>query len=176
MADFAWPWQYNFPPFFTIQPNLETRKKQLEAWCALVLDYHRQNKSYSVDVTEIQSAPLFCNKKLDRKLSIDGIYMVLEELRKQGHIEWKDPKTKKQGLLMWRTPEEWGKLIYSWVSSKSMQNSVCTLYELSEGEDSEGTEFHGLEKWLLLRALQALQDQGKAEIINFDGNEGVKFF
>lgn len=102
--------------------------------------------------------------------------MVLEELRKQGHIEWKDPKTKKQGLLMWRTPEEWGKLIYSWVSSKSMQNSVCTLYELSEGEDSEGTEFHGLEKWLLLRALQTLQDQGKAEIINFDGNEGVKFF
>lgn len=54
--------------FFRIQPNLETRKKQLEAWCALVLDYHRQNKSYSVDVTEIQSAPLFCNKKLDRIL------------------------------------------------------------------------------------------------------------
>jgi ESCRT-II complex subunit VPS25 len=37
-------------------------------------------------------------------------------------------------------------------------------------------EFHGLEKWLLLRALQTLQDQGKAELMNFDGNEGVKFF
>lgn len=30
--------------------------------------------------------------------------------------------------------------LFDWqVSSKSMQNSVCTLYELSEGEDSEGT-------------------------------------
>ncbi|XP_062574732.1 uncharacterized protein LOC134236571 isoform X4 [Saccostrea cucullata] len=159
-----------------IQPNLDTRKKQLEAWCALILDYHRKNKSYSIDITEIQSSPLFYNKKINRKLPLDGIHTVLEELRKQGHIEWTDPKVKKQGLIMWRTPEEWGKLIYSWVTSKSLQNSVCTLYELSEGEDSEGTEFHGLEKWLLLRALQSLQDQGKAELMNFDGNEGVKFF
>ena len=32
-----------------------------------------------------------------------------------GHIEWAD-KTRKRCLLVWRTPEEWGKLIYSWVS------------------------------------------------------------
>ena len=54
--------------FPRIQPNLDTRKKQMEAWCALVLDYHRNNKSYSIDVTEIQASPLFYNKKLNRIL------------------------------------------------------------------------------------------------------------
>ncbi|KAK3088740.1 hypothetical protein FSP39_023170, partial [Pinctada imbricata] len=157
----------------SIQPNLETRKKQIEAWCNLVLSYHRKKKSYSIDVAEIQTSPLFFNKKIDRKLSLDGIYTVLDELQKRGHVEWKDPKTKRQCLLMWRTPEEWGKIIYNWVSSRSMNNSVCTLYELSNGEDSDGEEFHGLEQWLLVRALRTLEIQGKAELM---AEEGVKFF
>lgn len=37
-------------------------------------------------------------------------------------------------------------------------------------------EFHGLEEWMLLRALQALQTEGKAEIITMDDGKGVKFF
>lgn len=37
-------------------------------------------------------------------------------------------------------------------------------------------EFHGLEEWMLLRALQALQADGKAEIITMDDGKGVKFF
>lgn len=37
-------------------------------------------------------------------------------------------------------------------------------------------EFHGLEEWMLLRSLQALQTEGKAEIITMDDGKGVKFF
>ena len=37
-------------------------------------------------------------------------------------------------------------------------------------------EFHGLDDWLLKRALETLEKQRKAELILFDGNEGVKFF
>jgi len=37
-------------------------------------------------------------------------------------------------------------------------------------------DFHGLENWLLVRALKTLEQQKKAELISFDGNEGVKFF
>ena len=38
---------------------------------------------------------------------------------------------------------------------------------------SRFTEFHGLEQWLLIRALQTLEQQGKAELMS---DEGVKFF
>ncbi len=35
--EFAWPWQFSFPPFFTLQPNEDTRRKQTDAWCQHVL-------------------------------------------------------------------------------------------------------------------------------------------
>ena len=38
------------------------------------------------------------------------------------------------------------------------------------------TAFHGLDTETLTKALQALALQKKAEIMSFDGNEGVKFF
>lgn len=49
------------------------------------------------------------------KVSKDHIVMLLDVLAKQGHVEWQD-SSKKGCIIMWRTPEEWGKLIYDWVS------------------------------------------------------------
>ncbi|XP_037319735.2 vacuolar protein-sorting-associated protein 25 isoform X1 [Pungitius pungitius] len=168
---FEWPWQYNFPPFFTLQPNVDTRQKQLAAWCSLALSYCRHHKLYTLDVMEAQESPVFNNKKVERKLSVEAIQVVFEELRKKGNLEWLD-KNKSRCLVMWRRPEEWGKLIHQWVSRNGMVNSVFTLYELSNGDDTEGEEFHGLEDWMLLRSLQALQADGKAEIITMDDGRG----
>ncbi|CAI5658314.1 unnamed protein product [Oreochromis niloticus] len=231
---FEWPWQYNFPPFFTtclregqpsavtgwqvrlkrrekqehsktrskhklqerlektwpvhhrnfpqhperialLQPNVDTRQKQLAAWCSLALSYCRHHKLYTLDVMEAQESPMFNNKKIERKLSMEAIQVVFEELRKKGNLEWLD-KNKSRCLVMWRRPEEWGKLIYQWVSKTGMVNSVFTLYELSNGDETEGEEFHGLEDWMLLRSLQALQTEGKAELFTMDDGKGVKFF
>ncbi|ELR53910.1 Vacuolar protein-sorting-associated protein 25, partial [Bos mutus] len=172
---FEWPWQYRFPPFFTLQPNVDTRQKQLAAWCSLVLTFCRLHKQSSMTVMEAQESPLFNNVKLQRKLPVESIQVVLEELRKKGNLEWLD-KNKSSFLIMWRRPEEWGKLIYQWVSKSGQNNSVFTLYELTNGEDTEDEEFHGLDEATLLRALQALQQEHKAEIITVSDGRGVKFF
>ncbi|XP_008570114.1 PREDICTED: vacuolar protein-sorting-associated protein 25 isoform X1 [Galeopterus variegatus] len=186
---FEWPWQYRFPPFFTLQPNVDTRQKQLAAWCSLVLSFCRLHKQCSMTVMEAQESPLFNNVKLQRKLPVESIQIVLEELRKKGNLEWLD-KNKSSFLIMWRRPEEWGKLIYQWennqkersllrnvkVSRSGQNNSVFTLYELTNGEDTEDEEFHGLDEATLLRALQALQQEHKAEIITISDGRGVKFF
>ncbi|KAM9749843.1 vacuolar protein-sorting-associated protein 25 isoform 2-T2 [Dama dama] len=113
---FEWPWQYRFPPFFTLQPNVDTRQKQLAAWCSLVLSFCRLHKQSSMTVMEAQESPLFNNVKLQRKLPVESIQVVLEELRKKGNLEWLD-KNKSSFLIMWRRPEEWGKLIYQWVTT-----------------------------------------------------------
>uniref|UniRef100_A0A7N5P1G1 Vacuolar protein-sorting-associated protein 25 n=1 Tax=Ailuropoda melanoleuca TaxID=9646 RepID=A0A7N5P1G1_AILME len=81
---FEWPWQYRFPPFFTLQPNVDTRQKQLAAWCSLVLSFCRLHKQSSMTVMEAQESPLFNNVKLQRKLPVESIQVVLEELRKKG--------------------------------------------------------------------------------------------
>ncbi|XP_069809444.1 vacuolar protein-sorting-associated protein 25 [Dendropsophus ebraccatus] len=172
---FEWPWQYNFPPFYTLQPNVDTRQKQLSAWSSLVLSYCRHNKLYTMNVMEIQESPLFNNKKIQRKLSLESVQVVLEELRKKGNLEWLD-KNKTRFLIMWRRPDEWGKVIYQWVSKNGMTNSVFTLYELISGDDTEGEEFHGLDEAMLLRSLEALQIEHKAEIITLNDSKGVKFF
>ncbi|KAK2500441.1 hypothetical protein MC885_012833 [Smutsia gigantea] len=127
----------------------------------------------------------FLNRK-PGKLPVESIQIVLEELRKKehnafisiyfaGNLEWLD-KNKSSFLVMWRRPEEWGKLIYQWVSRSGQNNSVFTLYELTNGEDTENEEFHGLDEATLLRALQALQQEHKAEIITVSDGRGVKFF
>ena len=66
-ADWQWPWQYSFPPFFTLQPNSDTRAKQLEAWCDLVLAYFKSTRSYMLDVNEASSSPLFYNEEISRE-------------------------------------------------------------------------------------------------------------
>ncbi|KAF5918067.1 hypothetical protein HPG69_015949 [Diceros bicornis minor] len=165
---FEWPWQYRFPPFFTLQPNVDTRQKQLAAWCSLVLSFCRLHKQSSMTVMEAQESPLFNNVKLQQHDAFISIYFA-------GNLEWLD-KNKSSFLIMWRRPEEWGKLIYQWVSRSGQNNSVFTLYELTNGEDTEDEEFHGLDEATLLRALQALQQEHKAEIITVSDGRGVKFF
>uniref|UniRef100_T1JMR6 Vacuolar protein-sorting-associated protein 25 n=1 Tax=Strigamia maritima TaxID=126957 RepID=T1JMR6_STRMM len=178
MADFQWPWQYNFPPFFTFQPNLNTRKKQVDAWRSLILSYHKFYKQYVLDTTEAQNSPLFYNVELNKsigKLPVDVIQIILEDLRQKGDCEWID-KQKKRCYVYWRTPSEWGKQIYDWVSANGMTGTVCTLYELCNGDDTQGEEFHGINSSVLMKALKILEAERKAEIMSFDGNEGVKFF
>ena len=72
------------------------------------------------------------------------------------------------------SPEEWGSLIYTYVKDRGMSNGVYTFYELTEGSDTVGQKFHGLQKETLIESLKTLERKRKAEI--FAGDEGVKFF
>lgn len=173
--EFEWPWQYQFPPFFTLQPNSNTKAKQIDAWKTLILDYHKVHKKYLLDITEAQSSHLFSNKAIGRKLNLDMIYLLLDELQKQGNVEWLD-KQRQRCYVFWRTPEEWGKMIHKWAATNGLTNSVCTLYELTSGDDATNEEFYGLDHGVLKKALETLEKEGLAELILDEDNEGVKFF
>ena len=96
----------------------------------------------------------------------------------RGNLEWvggSKGAAAKRAHIYWRSPEEWADLIYGWVKASGMSNgTVCTFYELTEGADTLEQPFHGLDTDVLVKALKALQSQGKAEL--FQGEEGVKFF
>lgn len=77
--------------------------------------------------------------------------------------------------VYWRTPEEWAGLIEAWVDETAQKGAVLTLYELTDGEGTRGTEFYGLDPDLLQKALQVLVKRGKAQIFGQD-QQGVKFF
>ncbi|CAF5220718.1 unnamed protein product [Rotaria magnacalcarata] len=62
-------WFHDFPPFFTLQPNLDTRRKQLDAWCSLLLEYCRLKKVCTFDVNDASKFPPFFNGKINRMCS-----------------------------------------------------------------------------------------------------------
>eukprot|EP00027_Filamoeba_sp_ATCC50430_P006887 CAMPEP_0168562398 /NCGR_PEP_ID=MMETSP0413-20121227/12100_1 /TAXON_ID=136452 /ORGANISM="Filamoeba nolandi, Strain NC-AS-23-1" /LENGTH=178 /DNA_ID=CAMNT_0008593819 /DNA_START=13 /DNA_END=546 /DNA_ORIENTATION=+ len=163
---FTWPAFYDMPPLYTVQPVLNTRQKQLQMWGELVLDYSRFHKKYEFDINELATnakTSFFINSKINRKLSLEGIRLVFEELVSQGNGEWQD-KDKNRITIYWRSPQEWGNLIYNWVADMGKLNTVLTVFEIQQGEDSEGQEFHGLETKVLLKALKALEKQNKAQV------------
>ncbi|KAK6642738.1 hypothetical protein RUM43_004240 [Polyplax serrata] len=173
--DFEWPWQYNFPPFFTIQLNSETLKQQLQAWKQLVLDYLKAKKQSLLDVREAQQTPLFRNTTINRQLSVEGIIKIMEELSKTGHAEFID-KSKNRWYIYWEPLEELSSAVYRWASNNGFIGSVCTLYELAEGENTTDEIFYHLEEDVLLKVLKKLEEENKAEIMMFDDSKGVKFF
>ncbi|KAL7296484.1 hypothetical protein TKK_0009925 [Trichogramma kaykai] len=175
MTEIDWPWQYSFPPFFTLQPHAETKVKQIEAWKHLVINYFHNTNQFILDVREVHNGPLFYNSAIDRKLSPEIVLIILEELAKSGHAIPLD-KIKQRWIVSWHTLEEWSDIIYSWAQSNGFIGSVCTFYELREGDNTTDQEFYGIDNDLLVRALKILENSNRAELIIFDDNEGVKFF
>jgi len=163
------------PPFFTLQPVLDTRKKQIELWCDLILDYVRHNKIYSWDINEAMSSPLFYNSRINRRLSKENILIMLDQIISRGNGEWEN-KDRSKILMYWRTPAQWGDLLYKYITERSMKDVVCTLYELREGDEVSDQEFYMLDLPLFMQSLRYLEQKGQAVI--FQGNSGevgVKF-
>lgn len=85
-----------------LQPNVDTRQKQLAAWCSLALSYCRHHKLYTLDVMEAQESPVFNNKKIERILII------------QLHLYWLGTGLLLLGLLEFIAKATFKLLVY-WV-------------------------------------------------------------
>jgi len=166
-----WPWQYSFPPFFTIQPHSATRAKQLEAWRHLVLNYCQVHTISVLDLADAGDLPLFHNASISRRLPAEAILIVLEDLAQNGNLEWTD-KSKRRGHIFWKSPAQLGQEIYKWISDSGQKGTVLTLVELEE--EGEKNSWRGVSQEVIVKALKTLEAERKCEI--FDEMDGVKFF
>ncbi|KAK6856241.1 ESCRT-II complex- vps25 subunit [Apiospora arundinis] len=200
---FDFPREYHFPPFFTRQTNVNTHRAQLEKWSSLILAYCAHHKLYKLSLSasaattnnndnnnnnnnaEANAEDLFHNRKLNRRLSIADAREVLEFMRKEGRAEFvgggDSSSNAKEGggdvaWIYWKTPEEWAKELESWVDETAQKGTVLTVYELTQGEATRGSAFHGLDRDVLQKALQVLVKRGKAQIFGQEDSQGVKFF
>lgn len=146
---------------FRLQPHTETQEKQISAWASLVLEYYKTTKQAVLDIREIHSFPLFNNTAIKSKLlnaivhlmfikdrikslnhlNISGklpaevVSIVLDNLTKSGNACPLD-KTKQRWLIYWHTLDEWGDIIYTWAQNNGFIGSVCTLFELTQGDNT----------------------------------------
>lgn len=161
--------------FVSIQVHEETKSRQITLWRNLVLEYYKSTKQSTLDVGESLNSPLFNNAAIDRKLSQEGIVLILEDLAKTGNAAPLD-KLKNRWEIYWHTLEEWASILYDWAQENGQVNTVLTLFELVSGEDTTNMEFYGLDTNVLIKALRKLESENKCELIMFDDNQGVKFF
>lgn len=174
MGEFVWPWFYSFPPFFTFQSNSEVRRTQLQSWCSLLLRWARHHNTSNIDTASANTLPVFSNPDISRSLSPESIGVVLKELASRGNLEWTD-KAKTRGQVLWQSAAQWADKIYRWAQATSKVNTVCTLYELTQGDETTDQEFYGLADDVVLKALRHLESEGKAEMIDAGDGVGIKF-
>lgn len=172
--DFSYPEFYNFPPFFTIQPVLATREKQLALWRELILRFHTEKK---IKTMLVYDCPLWKNAAINRQLQPDEMRIVVEDFCSHGHGEWQDHGTKTSVRILWRKPEQLATDIYQWAETNGFIGTVVTVYELHSGEDVNGMSFQGADEELLRRALVILEERGKCTLFKGDTSEedGIKF-
>ena len=121
--------------FFRLQPHLETRKKQISAWKQLILDYHRYQKKYTLEINQALSSPLFDNRAINRKLNYDFVVLLMNELTKSKHAVNLHNEGNLLYEIYWYTIEEWAKLLYDYVKEFGYLAKVCTFYELTQSDD-----------------------------------------
>jgi len=166
------------PPFYTIQPHAETRERQLKIWGNILIEYFQANK-----VTECTSAELasdsnkiFVNQTIKRRLPIEGIKLVLENLAKINMIDWKTP-AKESFFVYYYNPHEIADLIMKWSATNIKKGKLETLQWISSGEETdEKDKLHGMPLEILFKACKVLEGTGKVQIYELEGREyAVKF-
>ncbi|KAL1929125.1 hypothetical protein VTP01DRAFT_2184 [Rhizomucor pusillus] len=182
---FVFPSIHEFPPFYTRQPTEATWQSQQKQWRDLILSYCQHHRIYRLHLQQVTApgsgSPLFENTRIKRRLSFETLQEIIDEMTRQGAAEWeggsKGPKT--EALIYWHKPEEWANMILEWVNSVGMNNNIMTVHEIAHGELAEGQPFFGIDKTLLIKALNILSKRGVAQLFKGTTNDesmGVKFF
>lgn len=99
-----------------------------------MLDYHRIKKESVLDVHEAMRSPLFFNSTINRKLETDFILLILNDLMQRKNAAPLD-KSRNRWEIYWHTLEEWASIIYNYVVNNGLTNTVCTFFELTQGDD-----------------------------------------
>lgn len=174
LGDFKLPHFFNYPPYFTLQPVRDTREKQVQLWKELILEYCRTQRVFVIGLED--DFPLFSNPAIDRSLSHEARGAFLSALVLEGRAEWMD-KGRRKCLILWHRIQDWADCILRFVKDNGLEDSVMTVEEIRSGIESRGTELHGMDRTILMRALKLLENKGKLAIFKGTStdDEGVKF-
>ncbi|KAG4306181.1 hypothetical protein PORY_000169 [Pneumocystis oryctolagi] len=176
---FVFPSLYEFPPFFTRQPNVETWKTQQFHWVSLILSYCRHKRIFRFQIShDLLDMELFFNSKIKRRIKMDMLKEILDFMENKNNGEWLDSNKKDVFLVYWRTLDEWADMMIHWIEETGQRNSVLTYYELTEGRTLINTELYKIDPIIFKKVLKILAKRDMAQILKGANEDefGVKFF
>lgn len=153
----------------------------------------------NVCTMNVPTCPLFENKTIDRRLSIDGIKEIIDHLIASGMCDvtelislflyckhpifpaienaaWED-SAHTTARVMWKTPDTIAAEVYNWACQNDYLNTIFTVFELHSGDEHTDSGFHGTDSFLFVKSMEKLAADGKCVIIPGDtrDEDGVKF-
>ena len=182
-ASFNPPSYTTFPPFYTLQPNLTTRARQLELWSSLITSYCAHHRLFRLSLSSLPT-DLFAHTELHRSLKPADIRAVLEHMANPVNgpkVEWiasAGAKGEQSSAcwVYWRSLSEWADQVYGWVDETGQKGTVLTVYELREGDAVRECSWRDMDEALLRKTLNVLVKRGKAQVFGLEESSGVKFF
>ncbi|OMJ66498.1 hypothetical protein SteCoe_36635 [Stentor coeruleus] len=159
-----------WPPFYTLQPNLDTQNQQLSLWSQVILDYAKNNKIYVATIESFDRVTR--NSELNRFLSEEFKDMLFKHMKKQKFIIAEGLSM----LIFWQKPETWAEMIYRWASNSGRIGTVETVEGLVSGDETTSEEFYGMPVNYAIEVLKTLQKSKKAEMFAVGDSYAVKFF
>ena len=73
------------------------------------------------------------------KLTADAWKAIVDILADRKLARWEDASTRSSALVFGRSLPDWGAMLYAWAADNGQTGSVCTIFELTEGEGIQGT-------------------------------------
>jgi ESCRT-II complex subunit VPS25 len=174
-ARFSWPPVYNFPPFWTLQDVMETRRRQCDLWGDLIMKYMAQTNQSEIVLDTALGWPLFNNTTINRRLDRPTCLVFLNQLVSRKNAQWIKPDEKLK--ILFKKPEEWASVLLLWARNNQFINTVMTFTDLREGADTRDQPFHMLDLEVMKQAVLQLEKQKQAKFMPRENLEdcGVKF-
>lgn len=182
LTPFQKPAFTTFPAFYTLQPNLTVRARQLELWTALITQYCAWHKTFRLSLT----APpplLTTNPDPPRALKTADFRHLLDHLSTSagGHlVEWIPPASRTEQAttcwVWWWSASQWADCVYEWVDATGQKGAVLTVYELRESDAVRGQDWTEMDEVMFRKVLNVLVKRGKAQVFGAEEGSGVKFF
>jgi len=159
---------FEFPPFFTRQPNEDTWQAQLEQWHRVIHAFCAHDRVWEVSPT----SKMWRNPRIQREVKTSIAEIILDAMVKRGLAE------RVKGSLVYvyaQKPEELAAKLKKWAQSTGHSGTVLTFYELTEGEHPGLAEFADLDGHLLKRVVEVMSRRGDAAAIKEEGETvGIK--
>lgn len=176
---------YTFPPLYTPQPNALIRRQQLSTWEDIILQYCKDQNGWCmsfegsiIDLSTIimeiasqghakQRESIFRNTDISREVPQLFIEEIWKHMMQNGKAVSTDVKTKDTStfFMFWKNVDSWASLILQWFETSAKLNSVVTVYELCQGDETMGWEFHDMPEQMLIICLQPLCARNRATLI-----------
>ncbi|CAG9316842.1 unnamed protein product [Blepharisma stoltei] len=159
-----------WPPFYTLQPNLDTRSQQLYLWTQILLEYSQKNRIYIATSHDFHD--IMRNNEVSRSLSEEFKNVLFDYMLKQKNAI----REGEAYMIFWKKPEAWGEQVYRWAVDSGRVGSVETVEGLVSGDETTREEFYGMPVNYMMVILRSLEKSRKAELFQVGEGMAVKFF